>query len=142
MKTCVHVCEVASVVSSSFAAPGTVAHQAPLSMGVSRQEYWSGLPFPPPGDLPNPGMENTSLMSPALVGVFFTTVPPGRIPVITYLIKCLPYVCEAYAVMSAGFPRPRADCHFSASSPLKWAPSPIFTPPPQGSAWKHIHYHM
>ena len=108
VKACVHVCEVASVVSSSFAAPWTVAHQAPLSMGVSRQECWSGLPFPPPGDLPNPGMEHSSPMSPALVGVFFTTVPPGRIPVITYLIKCLPYVCEAYAVMSAGFPRPRA----------------------------------
>ena len=39
------------------ATPGTVAHQAPLSMGFSRQEYWSGLPFPPPGDLPNPGIE-------------------------------------------------------------------------------------
>ena len=89
MKACVHVCEVASVVSSSFAAPWTVAHQAPLSMGVSRQECWSGLPFPPPGDLPNPGMEHMSPMSPALVGVFFTTVPPGRIPVVTYLIKCL-----------------------------------------------------
>ena len=50
-----------------------VAHQAPLSMGVSRQEYWSGLSCPPPGDLPNPGIELTSLMSPALAGRFFTT---------------------------------------------------------------------
>ena len=40
-----------------FATPGTVAHQAPPSMGFSRQEYWSGLPFPSPGDLPNPGIE-------------------------------------------------------------------------------------
>ena len=40
-----------------FATPGTVARQAPLSMGFSRQEYWSGLPFPPPGDLPNPGIK-------------------------------------------------------------------------------------
>ena len=40
-----------------FATPWTVAHQAPLSMGFSRQEYWSGLPFPSPGDLPNPGIE-------------------------------------------------------------------------------------
>ena len=43
------------------------------SMGFSRQEYWSGLPCPPPGDLPDPGMEPTSLMSPALKGGFFTT---------------------------------------------------------------------
>ena len=51
----------------------TVAHQNPLSMGFSRQEYWSGLPCPPPGDLPRPGIEPTSLMSPALAGRFFTT---------------------------------------------------------------------
>ena len=49
-----------------FATPWTVAHQAPLSMGFSRQEYWSGLPFPTPGDLPHPGIEPTSLESPAL----------------------------------------------------------------------------
>ena len=51
---------------------GTIAHQAPLSMGFSRQEWWIGLPCPPPGDLPNPGIEPESLMSPALAGVFFT----------------------------------------------------------------------
>ena len=51
--------------------PWTVACQAPLSMGFSRQEYWSGLPFPPPGDLPNPGIESTSLVSPALASGFF-----------------------------------------------------------------------
>ena len=51
----------------------TVAHQAPLSMGFPRQEYWSGLPCPPVGDHLNPGMEPTSLASPALAGVFFTT---------------------------------------------------------------------
>ena len=56
-----------------FAAPWTVAHQTPLSMGFSRQEYWCGLPFPPPGDLPDPGIEPASLVSPALVGGFFTT---------------------------------------------------------------------
>ena len=49
--------------SNSFATPWTVAHQAPLSMGFSRQEYWSGLPFPSLGDLPDPGVEP---MSPAL----------------------------------------------------------------------------
>ena len=57
-----------------FATPWTVAHQAPLSMGFSRQEYRSGLLFLSPGDLPDPGIEP---MSPALAGGFFTTEPPG-----------------------------------------------------------------
>ena len=47
----------------------------PLSMGFSRQEYWSGLPFPSPGDLPDPGIKPVSL---ALAGRLFTTVPPGK----------------------------------------------------------------
>ena len=51
----------------------TVAHQAPLSMGFSSQEHWSGLPRPPPGDLPKPGIEPESLVSPALAGGLFTT---------------------------------------------------------------------
>ena len=54
--------------------PWTVAHQALLSMGFSRQEHWSGLPFPTPGDLPNAKVQPASL---ALAGGFFTTVPPG-----------------------------------------------------------------
>ena len=57
-----------------FGIPWTIAHQAPLSVRFSRQEYWSGLPFPSPGDLPDPGIEPTSL---ALAGGFFTTAPPG-----------------------------------------------------------------
>ena len=61
-----------------LATSGTVAHQTPLSMGFSRQEYWSGLPFPTPGDLPNPGTEPSSPASPALAGRFFTPAPPGR----------------------------------------------------------------
>ena len=60
--------------------PWTVAHQAPLSMGFSRQEYWSGLPFHSPGNLPDPEIKPASLMSPALAGRFFTTVPPGKLP--------------------------------------------------------------
>ena len=56
-----------------FASLCTVACQALLSMGFSRQEYWSGLPCPPPGDLPDPGIEPTSLRSSALAGGFFTT---------------------------------------------------------------------
>ena len=56
-----------------FATPWAVARQALLSMGFSRYEYWSGLPFPPPGDLLNPGIEPTFLTSPSLAGGFFTT---------------------------------------------------------------------
>ena len=54
-----------------FAAPWTVACQGPRSMGFSRQEYWSGLPFPPPWDVPGPGTEPTSLVSPALQVDFY-----------------------------------------------------------------------
>ena len=56
-----------------FLTPWTASHQAPLSMGFSRQEYWSGVPFPPPGDLPNLGMEPQPLMSSAMAGRFFIT---------------------------------------------------------------------
>ena len=63
-----------------IATPWTVARQAPLSMGFSRQEYWSGLPCPPPGDLPDPGIEPVSLMSPALAVGFFTTSTTWEAP--------------------------------------------------------------
>ena len=66
---CAQLCRV-----QLFGAPWTIACQAPLPMGFSKQEYWSGLPFPSPGDFPDRGFEP---MSPALVGGFFTTVPPG-----------------------------------------------------------------
>ena len=66
-------CQVASVMSDSYLTPWTVAPQAPLSMGFSRQEYWSGLPFPSPGYLPDPGIELASLMSPVLTGRLFIT---------------------------------------------------------------------
>ena len=58
---------------SCFATPWNVAHQASLSMGFSKQEYWSGLLCPPPGDLPHPVIKPVSLMSPAFSGMFFTT---------------------------------------------------------------------
>ena len=67
-----------------FATPWTVAHQAPLSMEFSRQEYWSGLSFPPPGDLPNPGIK---LESPALAGSVFTTELPGKLRYIFHYIS-------------------------------------------------------
>ena len=55
--------------------PQTVDHQAPLSLGFPRQEYWGGLPFPSPGDLLKPGIDPKC---PALAGGFFTTEPPGK----------------------------------------------------------------
>ena len=61
-----------------FATPRTVSRQAPLSMGFSRQESRSGLPFPTPGDRPSPGIEPESLASPASAGWFFTTAPVGK----------------------------------------------------------------
>ena len=57
----------------------TKVHQAPLSMGFSRQEYWSGLPCPPPGALPNPGIEPMSLQSYVLAGKSLPLVPPGKL---------------------------------------------------------------
>ena len=57
-----------------------VAHQAPLSLGFSRQEYWSGLPFPRAEDIPSPGIEPVSPVFPALAGGLFTTEPLGKPP--------------------------------------------------------------
>ena len=65
---------------SNSATPWTVACQAPLSMGFSRQEHWSGLPCPPPGDLPNAGTEPTSLLSLVFAGGFFTTSATWEAP--------------------------------------------------------------
>ena len=69
--------------------PWTAAHQAPPSMGFSKQEYWGGLPCPPPGDLPDPGIESASLVSPALADGFFTTRTTWEIS-----IKPLTWCCE------------------------------------------------
>ena len=68
---------------NSFATPRTIACQAPLSMGFPSPEYWSGLPFPPPGDLLDPGIELTFA---ALAGRLFTTEPPGK-PFVKYILK-------------------------------------------------------
>ena len=74
---------ICSVISNS-ATWWTVGHQAPLSVGFSRQEYWRGLPFPSPGDLLNPGIE---CISPELSDEFFTTEPPGKSRVEVYESK-------------------------------------------------------
>ena len=71
-----HVCMPAQLCLS----PWTVAHLVLLSVEISRQEYWGGLPFPPLGDLPNPGTEPESLVPPAWAGGFFTTVPLNELP--------------------------------------------------------------
>ena len=91
-----------SVVSNSFATQWTIAHQAPLSMGFSRQEYWRGLPCPPPGGLPLP---NIKPASPALAGGLFTTRAVCGVQCV-YLKW---FVCsqEGRAVCSVLFPPPR-----------------------------------
>ena len=68
-------CVRAHLLSLTLVTPRTVARQASLSMGFPRQKYWSGLPFPSPGDFPSPWIEP---VSPALAGGFFTTEPPGK----------------------------------------------------------------
>ena len=75
---CAHACPVTSVVSHSLQPPWTVACQAPLSMGFSRQESWSGLPFPSSGDLPWPRIKLPCPAPPSLAEGFFTTAPPGN----------------------------------------------------------------
>ena len=88
-----------------FATPWTVARQAPPSMGFPRQEYWRGLPFPPPGDLPNPGIKP---VSPALAGGFFTTEPPEK-PLLSHFshvqLCVTPWTAAYQAPPSMGFSR-------------------------------------
>ena len=82
--------ESESEVSRLFATPWTVAYQAPRSMEFSRQEYWSGLPFPSPGDLPNPGIKPGS---PALQADTLQSEPPGKpcihTSIFSYLSPCV-----------------------------------------------------
>ena len=92
-----------------FAAPWTVACQASLSMGFSGQEYWRGLLLPPLGDLPNPGIEPTSLMSPALAGRFFATGATKNIYNNAYCFCCsvaqlCPTLCNPMDCSTQGFP--------------------------------------
>ena len=80
-----------------FMTPWTVVHQAPLSMGFSRQEYWSRLLFPSSGDLPNLGIERASPASAELAGRFFTTEPPWK-PVCVCVCVCVcVYKIEYYS---------------------------------------------
>ena len=81
----------------------TVACQAPLSMGFSRQEYWSGLPRPPPGDLPNPGTEPVSLTSPTLAGGFFITAAAAAA---AKSLQSCPTLCDPIDGSPPGSPIP------------------------------------
>ena len=88
-----HVCVLSRFSSVQLSVdPLAVAHQVPLSAGLSRQEYRSGLPCPPPGDLPDPGTEPASLMSPVLAGRFFTNSATWEAP-------CITRQCFKYAVI-------------------------------------------
>ena len=104
------------VVSDSFAMPWTAAHQAPQSMGFSRQEYWSGLPRPPPRDLPDPGNKPTSPVSPALNMDSLALSLPGkpRLCVYMFSIYCLSHVFPVH----------------KARTPL-----PDFQGPPHAAPW-------
>ena len=82
-------------------------HQDSLSMGFSRQEYWSGLPFPHPEDLPNPGLEPASSRSPALAGGFFTPEPPGK-PLTSLMI--LKRILHSLCTTPGGRSQPHCHC--------------------------------
>ena len=86
----------------SFATPWVIACQAPLSMGFSKQEYWSGLPFPAPADLLDPEIKSKPLLSPVLAGAFSTTEPPGKpsstrhqLPIQKIRAGCTPFLCTS-----------------------------------------------
>ena len=125
-------CCVSRSVMSDSAAPWTIPHRAPLSMKFSRQQYWSGLPCPPPRDHPNPGIKSTSLMSAALADRFLTTKftwEARYIWCIEYdiifkdekeMILCVFFfLFRALSLTHPGFPFP---CPISAT--FSWKPQP------------------
>ena len=115
------------VMSNSFGTPLTVAHQAPLSMGSPRQEYWSGLPFPPPGDLLDPRIK---FASPPLTGRFFTTEPPGK-PSHWFYLQNIPRIQPLLPTFALGF------CSFPF--PVSWLlPSHLFVLIPCNSCGTHF----
>ena len=98
-----------------FATPLTVAYEVPPSMGFSRREYWSGLPFPSPGDLPHPGIEPASSalqMVSCSAGGFFTTEPP-RIPNFTFSSKGKVTELELYSIKSFEIALSLSNMHLS-----------------------------
>ena len=81
-----------------FAAPWTVAHQAPPSIGFPRQEYWSGLPCAPPGDHPRQGIKPISLTSPALASGFFTTSTTWEVLLVDSLGQITQFFCACFLI--------------------------------------------
>ena len=142
-----HFCSVSSVVCLLcaqmlscvwlFVTPWIAVCKASLSMGFSWQEYWGGLPFPPPGDLPNQEMEPMSLMSPALAGEFFTTRTTSEkamAPHSSTLAWKIPWTEEPGRLQSMGSLRVGRDWMTSLSLftfihwRRKWQPTPAFLP--------------
>ena len=91
------VCSVARSYLIPLQPHGLVAHQASLSMEFSKQEYWSGFPFPTPEDLPYPGVKPASVASPALAGGFYTTELPGKSDYEFWIIKFNKYLFQPNA---------------------------------------------
>ena len=107
-----------------FASQWAIVHQVPLSMGFSRQEYWSGLLCPPPGDLPDPGIEPVSLLSPVLAGECFTTSAnweAGNSLVYTYILSLLDLLPTPGSHLTLP-PHPSPLGHHRA---LSWAPCAV-----------------
>ena len=116
----IQILSVCSVGSNSFASPWTVACQAFLFMGFSRQVYWGVLPFSPAGDLPDSGIKTASPVSPALAGGFFTTEPPGnlRTEILSFLRKKKTQISdEASSEVKAASPS-RKNMKQSSADPL------------------------
>ena len=87
----------------TLAIPRTVAHQAPLSVEFSKQGYWSGLPFPPPGDVPDPGIRPRSLASPALAGGFFSLSHLGAVGTYSFNKHLLSRLSMPYGIEKMGW---------------------------------------
>ena len=116
--------------SDSFETPWTVACQAPLSMGFPRREYWRGLPFPSPGDLPDPGTEPES---PALAGGVFITEPPEMPPVfsnswlnLSWPSFILPSLLSIFVISTLNYILGRLLVSTSLSSSLSFCFIPVF----------------
>ena len=123
-----------------FATPWTIAHPAPLSMGLSQQEYWSGLPFPPPGDLLDAGIEHESLTSPALAVSFFTTCATWEV-LCVWLFSCS-VVSDSlwlhglqHARLPCPSPSPGACSNLCPLS--QWCHPAISTPSPAFNLYQH-----
>ena len=124
-----HTRVCACSVAANSCDPWTVARQASLSTGFSRQEYWIGLSFPPPGDLPDSVIKPTSLVSPVLAGRFFTTAPLGK-PTHLENHKCTKSSCSAWPSPISPHPLWTQPAMWLLSfTPRLWLPALCLLPP-------------